>query len=183
MLVVNLFGAPGAGKSSLALLVSGLLKTSYPEFSVECPDEFAKTIVYDEAHKALSCQLYIAGRQQWQIARCEGHADIVVCDSPVLMSWVYGSENGNKVPPEFFDVCRFYHSKYDTLNFLLFRDHEFDRRGRIHTHDDELRINTKILDTLKAARVPVIIVKSDVTWAAKIADYVAIRAKQMKKYE
>lgn len=144
MLVVNLFGAAGAGKSTLALLVAGILKTEYPHLTTECPDEFPKLLVYDEAHKAFGCQIYIAGRQQWQVARCAGHADIVVCDSPVLLSAVYGADTGQNLPEAFTEVCKHYHHTYPSLNYFVTRKHPFEARARLHTEGDEDRIGTAI---------------------------------------
>lgn len=148
MLVVNLFGAPGAGKSTLALLVASVLKTEHADLTTECPDEIAKLFVYEESHKALGCQLYIAGRQQWQIARCEGHADIVVCDGPVLLSTVYAGEDGKKVPPGFDQVCEFYHNQFPSSNWLVKRRHAFESRARIHGEEDEPRLHKKITEVM-----------------------------------
>jgi energy-coupling factor transporter ATP-binding protein EcfA2 len=169
MLVVNLFGAPGAGKSTLALLVAGILKTKYPEFSTECPDEIAKLAVYDEAHKALRCQIYIAGRQHWQIARCEGHADIVVCDSPILLSPVYGED----LPAAFFDVCVHYHNMYPSLNYFVTRRHAFESKARVHGEIDEAPISAKIEDTLKRGGVVYRETVSMIAEAYTIADEAA----------
>lgn len=55
MLVVNLFGGPGSGKSALSFLLGGLLKTQHPDLCTEVPNETAKLLVYDEAHKAFGC--------------------------------------------------------------------------------------------------------------------------------
>lgn len=136
MLVVNLFGAPSSGKSTLALLVGGILKTQYPTICTEVPDEIAKLIAYDDSTKALKCQLYVAGKQFWQIARCDGHADVVVCDSPLLLSAVYGRLHGQNVPEQFAWTLKHFHDQYESLNYFVLRDHEFETKARVHTEQE-----------------------------------------------
>lgn len=180
MLVVNLFGAPGAGKSTLALIVAGLLKSEHPGLTVECPDEIAKLVVYDESPKALRCQIYIAGRQFWQVARCEGHADIVVCDSPILLSPVYGTEHGQTVPPSFFDVCAHYHAAFPSLNYFVMRTHQFETRARVHDASDELRLGNKISEALYRAKVPFKTTSSSFAEAQRIVAEAACEVRILK---
>lgn len=180
MLVVNLFGAPGAGKSTLALLVAGLLKTYHPDLTTECPDEIAKIAVYDEAHKVLSCQINVAGRQYWQVARCQGHADVVVTDSPILLSVVYGTETVPPMPPEFAVVCKHYHDLLPSLSFYVERTHAFERRARIQNEEGAALLGEKIKTMLTRLAVPFRTVHSDLTVAAQIADEAAALARRLK---
>jgi energy-coupling factor transporter ATP-binding protein EcfA2 len=169
MLVVNLFGAPSSGKSTLALLVAGVLKTKYPHLTTECPDEIAKMAVYDGALKGFGCQIYVAGQQQWQVARCEGHADIVVCDSPIMLSWVYGTDQKQIVPNSFFDVARFYHNAFPSLNFHVKRNHAFETKARMHNESDAARLDASILKMLRTAEITAFPVTSTIEDAKRIA--------------
>lgn len=175
---MNLFGAPGAGKSSLALLISAYIKMRFPQFTVECPNEIAKMVYYDEAPKALKCQLYIAGLQQWQIERCEGHVDIVVCDSPVLLSSVYGDDTGQALPPSFHEICRHYHNKYPTLNYFIKRTHPFEEEGRFHKEADETRLMMRIREALVG--IDYITTVSSETTASEIAVTATRRAELLR---
>lgn len=168
-MVVNLFGAPGSGKSTLALLTAGYLKVFHPDLTVECPDEIAKTKVYDEATKVLGCQIYTAGRQFWQVARCEGHADIVVCDSPILLSAVYGEMLEQPTPTSFRDVCLHYHTKHRSLNYFMVRQHRFESRARIHDETQAEAIAERIKAHLTFAKIPHEDVSSSVDTALTIA--------------
>jgi len=162
VLVVNLFGAPSCGKSTLALLIGGLLKTEHPHLASEVPDEVAKFLVYDEAPKALRCQPLIMGQQLWQIARCSGHADVVVTDSPILLSAVYGQEYGQDTPPSFLDVCHHYHCSFPTLNYLVERRHAFETKARVQNEEEAERIDRHIRTVLSACDVTYATVNS--TW-------------------
>jgi len=180
VLVINLFGAPGAGKSSLAFLISAYLKMHYSDLSVECPNEIAKMVCYDEAPKALKCQMYIAGLQQWQIERCEGYVDIVVCDSPVLLSPMYAEEGGQNLPESFTEVCRHYHDKYPSLNYFVMRTHPYDTRARFHSEEDSKRIALKIAGIVSALPHHEVVFSSEDD-ARDIASYAAHLARQNKE--
>jgi nicotinamide riboside kinase len=181
MLVINLFGAPGSGKSTLALLVAGFLKTRWPRFTVECPNEVAKMLVYDESLKALGCDIYIAGNQYWQVARCAGHADIVVCDSPILMSPVYASESANPMPTEYNVVCKALHDRYVSLNYFIHRNHAFETRARVHDEIEANRLSDKIEDQLYRHGVQYINTHSTELNALKIAHSAALYTEKLKQ--
>lgn len=180
MHIVNLFGAPGAGKSSLAMLVAGFLKTRHPHFTVECPNEITKDIVYEDALKALNCQLYISGKQFWQVARCSGHVDIVVCDSPILLASVYGAFCTPPMPDEWHTVCAYHHYMYPSINYLVTRAHAFETRARAHTEEQSDEIAEAIRRTLIAEGVSYSVVQSSEETAAAIADHVASELTKLK---
>ena len=80
-LVVNLFGGPCAGKSSLAAILFGRLKREH--YEAELAVEFAKDLAFENRRDALKCQIYVLGNQYWRIQRAfSGGAQIVVTDSP-----------------------------------------------------------------------------------------------------
>ena len=66
-LVVNLFGGPGCGKSTVAALLFGKLK----QHGVNCEMalEYAKDKVWEESFKTLEDQIYIFGKQLHKIWR------------------------------------------------------------------------------------------------------------------
>ena len=58
-LVVNLFGAPGSGKSTAAAYIFALLKMA--GINAELVTEFAKDKVWEEAKAAFENQQYLFG--------------------------------------------------------------------------------------------------------------------------
>lgn len=154
-----------------------MLKTQHPELCTEVPDEIAKLVVYDESAKALRCQLYIAGKQYWQIARCDGHADVVVCDSPLLLSAVYGTEYGQSVPDEFVNTLKYFHHRYPSLNYVVKRRHGYDERARVQTEHEAQRIDRKINTMLSVCDVKTNTVESTVGDATKIVNDIVRRIK------
>ena len=73
-IVVNFFGGPSAGKTTAALMTTGLLKMS--GINAEYVHEFAKDLVYENREDTLSIQPYVTAKQYKKIAILK---DKVVC--------------------------------------------------------------------------------------------------------
>ena len=84
MLVVNLFGAPGAGKSTGAAYIFSRLKLA--GINAELVTEFAKDKVWEESKAVFQNQAYIFGKQYFRISRVQDKVDVVITDSPILLS-------------------------------------------------------------------------------------------------
>ena len=75
MLIINLFGAPGAGKSTGAAYVFSQLKAA--GVNAELVTEFAKDKVWEGTKAVFENQAYIFGKQYFRISRLEGKVDKV----------------------------------------------------------------------------------------------------------
>ena len=73
MLIVNLYGAPGAGKSTGAAYVFSQLKMH--GINAELVTEFAKDKVWEESKAVFQNQAYIFGKQYFRISRVQGKVD------------------------------------------------------------------------------------------------------------
>ena len=82
MILVNLFGAPGAGKSTGAAYIFSQLKMA--GINAELVTEFAKDKVWEESKEPFNNQAYIFGQQYFRISRCADKVDVIVTDSPPL---------------------------------------------------------------------------------------------------
>ena len=60
-IVINIFGAPGAGKSTTAAALFALMKLE--GYKVELVTEHAKDLTYSESFKELNDQLKVFGEQ------------------------------------------------------------------------------------------------------------------------
>lgn len=87
-IIINLAGAPGAGKSTGAAYIFYKLKAA--GINAELITEFAKDKTWEHNNVALSNQIYILGKQYYRIARCMDQVDVIVTDSPILLSILYG---------------------------------------------------------------------------------------------
>ena len=83
MLVVNLFGAPGAGKSTGAAYIFSRLKLA--GINAELVTEFAKDKVWEESKAVFQNQAYIFGKQYFRISRVQDKVDVVITDFAVAV--------------------------------------------------------------------------------------------------
>ena len=90
MLIVNLYGAPGAGKSTGAAYVFSQLKMR--GINAELVTEFAKDKVWEESKAVFQNQAYIFGKQYFRISRVQDKVDVVITDSPILLSPFYAND-------------------------------------------------------------------------------------------
>ena len=88
--VINLTGAPGAGKSTGAAKLFYELKTL--GINCELVSEFAKDKTWEHNMEALSNQVYVFGKQFYRISRCANQVDVIITDSPLLLSVIYNHD-------------------------------------------------------------------------------------------
>lgn len=142
MLVANLYGGPGIGKSSLAAQVFGLLK--WKGISAELVTEYAKSKVWEDAPNILNDQLYVFAKQRHALFVLNGKVDIAITDSPILLSLVYGKNE----PEEFKKCVLAYHRQYKSLNFLLTRTKPYVTSGRLQTELEAVKLDSRVKDML-----------------------------------
>lgn len=144
-LFVNIFGGPGAGKSTTAAGVFHHLKAQ--GVNAELVPEFAKDLVWEGRAETLSNQVYVTARQYHMIKKLDEKADVVITDSPVLLGIVYAEDM-----PKCYDETLFWcHQQSSTpgLNFFVQRSESFETQGRRHDHDTSKLLDCKIADVLR----------------------------------
>jgi len=142
--VINIFGGPGAGKSTLAAGMYFYMKTQ--GHSVELVTEFAKDKVWEGSTEVLKNQLYVMGKQQHRVNRLVGKVDYIITDSPILNSVVYSNCNTvKKVTKQVFAL-------YNNKNIFLIRSKDYVQAGRneseaqAHQKDKEIKSLLKELE-------------------------------------
>ncbi len=123
-LVVNLFGGPGCGKSTLCALVFGELKMM--GINCEMATEYVKDIVWEESYKKMENQIYIFGKQHSRVNRLLGKVDVIITDSPLINSIVYDINKN----PYLKDLVLYEFNNLNTLNFYVRRKFDYRIRTR-----------------------------------------------------
>ena len=131
-IVVNIFGVPGAGKSTGAAYVFAALKMQ--GVNAELVTEYAKDKVWEENDEAFKNQAFLFGKQSYRMSRCAGKVDVIVTDSPLPLSILYNNdprltENFNRSVMDVFN-------SYRNMNFFLNRTKPYNPAGRLQTEEE-----------------------------------------------
>lgn len=143
-LIVNIYGGPGAGKSTTALqLVAELKKLGY---HADYVSEVAKELVYakdfEHLDGTLKNQSKILSEQKRRLDIMLDNVDVVVTDSPLLLNTVYLKENA----PEYIESVFSQYENYNNYNVVVERDLsvEFEQEGRIHNLEESIKKDGEI---------------------------------------
>lgn len=136
-ILVNLFGGPGSGKSTVMAGVFAGLK--WHGVNCEMAPEFAKEKVWEESLAVLGNQIYVFGKQLHTIYRLIGKVDVIITDSPLLLSLIYGNE-GDAFRNLVVDV----HKRFHNYNIFLTRIKEYNPSGRLQTREEAVEIDNRI---------------------------------------
>lgn len=146
VIIVNLFGGPGAGKSTAALGVTYKLKLN--GVNCEYVSEYAKDLMWREDLQSLKNQIHIYGQQQEKIFHLKNKVDVIITDSPAIMGLMYC--DFDLVSPKLKELAldEFQRPEIVNLNFMLKRgDRIYDPNGREQT-EDEAKQKDKDVKTL-----------------------------------
>ena len=147
MIVVNLFAGPGSGKSTTCAGVFAKLKLA--GVNCEMALEYAKDKVWEESNKVLDDQIYVFGKQLHRIFRLKDKVDVVITDSPILLSIIY-DKTGNKY---FSDLVLNQFNNFDNRNYFIERTTVYNPKGRLQTEDEAKEIDKVLLDHLKDCNI------------------------------
>jgi AAA domain len=152
MKVINLFGGPGAGKSTTAAGLFYAMKKE--QLNVELVTEYAKDAVWERRHNLFDDQIYIFAKQQRRIARLKGHGiDWVITDSPIPLGIIY--TNLADYGPSFPNLVMEVFNQYENFNFLLNRNFVYNPVGRNQKDEGEAKLfDQKVTNLLDAWQVP-----------------------------
>jgi hypothetical protein len=146
-IVINLFGGPGIGKSTIAALLFGKLKQN--GYNAELVMEYAKDKVWEESYKTLENQIYVFGKQLHRIWRLKDKVDFIITDSPLLLSIIYDKENDQNLK----SLVLSSFNKFNNKIYLLKRQTEYQKDGRLQTEEEAKNIDKIIEDLLSETGV------------------------------
>lgn len=132
-IVINLFGAPGAGKSTGAAMVFAALKQA--GVNAELITEFAKDKTWEHNATALGCQEYVFGKQSYRLARCKADVDVIVTDSPLPLSILYTQDPALLAGDAFRQVVMNVFNSYHNCNYYINRTKPYNPKGRNQTEE------------------------------------------------
>ena len=156
--IINLFGGPGSGKSTIA---SGLFY-AFKSKGLTCdnPYEFPKQVAWEDNNSQITDQLYILANQHRGIVRSYGKVNYIILDSPLLLSLAYKNGYTGDYPAKFYNdsfdlmVLELFNS-YENVNIFLDRaDRKFQQEGRFQTEDESGKYDEIIKKILDDNKIP-----------------------------
>lgn len=172
--ILNFFGGPGTGKSTMAAGVFAELKSL--GLNTELSLEYAKDKVYEKSLMTLDNQIYVFGKQLHRNFRIIDQVDVIVTDAPILMSIHYGSKESFI----FKALVLEQHNKYPSLNVFLERNHKYNPNGRIQTEEQAEQMDFEMKSMLDSNRIQYICMKAD---KANISELVSMVENKLARCE
>jgi deoxyadenosine/deoxycytidine kinase len=157
--IINLFGGPGIGKSSIASGLTYKLKKKH--ITCDNPYEFPKLLAWDENHSAIRDQLFVLANQHRGIVKSYGKVDYIILDSPILLSLTYKSfYKSNEYPAtlygeQFDELVLDIYNRYDNINIVLKRSKgNHNNSERYQNLEESVELDNVIENSLKDNNLP-----------------------------
>ena len=147
-LVVNLLGGPGSGKSTTAAHIFAHLKLI--DINCELIGEYAKDLVWEHRHKTFENQIYMFGKQHHKIYRVLGQVDVIVTDSPILLTPIYDLEKRENLKQLMLDEF----NKVHNFDILLKRKKKYQPKGRNQNEEQAKEKDLEIKKFLEDNKIP-----------------------------
>lgn len=143
--VINLFGAPGSGKSSNSAALFSKLKAA--QVNCELVSEYVKSWAWSGRTVATFDQALISGKQISRESILYGKVDVVITDSPVWLSAFYQEHYTNKsyvlpMVKGFIEHAEENGVQYH--NFFIERTKAYNPKGRYETEEQARALDGKM---------------------------------------
>lgn len=154
-IVINLLGGPCTGKSTLAADLFSTLK----KMGIECElvMEYAKDKVCEESYHTLDNQIYVFGKQLHRMWRLIGKVDVIITDSPLLLSILYDKKK-NKT---FRKLVLEQYYQFKNITYFIERSFDYNENGRYQNEDEAKKLDNELLKLLETNDVDFFFGKND----------------------
>ena len=150
MKVINLFGGPGTGKSTIAAQLFVDLKIL--QLNCELVTEFAKDLTYDESIRVMDNQIWIFANQHQRMYRLQDKVDYLVTDAPLFNSIIYSGKGDDHKSFHNFVLHEF--NRYDNLNVFIERSTDYRQEGRYQNEREAIDVDNEVLRCFNYFEVP-----------------------------
>ena len=174
-LVINFYGGPGSGKSTTAARIFSELKDK--GYNVELATEYAKDMTWQKSFHVLGNQVYIFAKQQHRIWRLDGMVDMIITDSPLLNSLVYGDTSDT-----FKSLVIEEYWKRPTFDVYLNRVKEYNPAGRSQHLEEAIEIDKITTRRVEEIKEFDLIVDGEKNSTEEILNGILAKYKELQKY-
>jgi nicotinamide riboside kinase len=148
--VVNFIGGPGVGKSIITSEVFSRLKRD--GISCDVSWEYIKRKIREKALKVIESQIYIFGKQQFQLFSMKDEVSVIVTDSPLLLNSIYDRTNCHLLK----ELILKEYDKYNNLLYVIERDPNipYEIEGRHQDINGAKKVDLDVKEFLRVNNIP-----------------------------
>ena len=170
--IINLYGGPGSGKSTTAADLYAIAKKD--SINTELVREYIKNWVWEGREIQPGDQVYVAAKQSKLERVCFNKVDLIITDSPMLLTHYYEDKYDDTFP-----VCEFIIKKHEELSercgyasehIFLTRTKEYNPKGRYQNKEEAIEIDSELKSLLVKQGYKHSIFEGDANAAQKIYD-------------
>jgi len=154
MIVINIFGGPGVGKTVQSMLLTAQLKIK--GFNACLVPEYARELVYENKIDILqNDQLHVFEEQSRRLNIRYGKVDIAVCECPILLNIAY-NKIYNSADQNFNELVLETHNNknYKNFNYILQRETLYKNEGRYQNENGAKNVDNVILEIINDLNIP-----------------------------
>ena len=137
--IINLIGQPGAGKSTLAATVFANSKCWV--LIANSSLNLQRIRHGNRTQPLFSNQIYVFAKQYYRMDRCSGKVDVLITDSPLIMSPMYNKDMDIDKPLK--ELVSAINGKYHNLYYYVKRVKKYNPIGRSQTEDESDEIGNE----------------------------------------
>lgn len=138
---INLFGAPGCGKSTVAAWLFSQLKIL--DYSVELVQELAKKYAYSKTSITSWDQLKLTTNQiTEEDFYLKNNVKLIITDSPIAISYFYSQDLPYK--EQILNLANIFEKQYKSINIYIKPDTNYNIEGRFHSKEEAENLDNQI---------------------------------------
>lgn len=145
-IVINLMGAPGTGKSTIASELFSKMK--WLGYDVELVSEYAKELVWEERNETFKNELYLFAKQHHRMFRLNSKVKYIITDRPLILSIFYNKKYGDN-SEIFKNLVLQEINKFKNINIFLNRTKPYVQKGRNQTEEESKEFASEMLNIIK----------------------------------
>ncbi len=154
-LLINIFGGPGCGKTTMAWELATEFKKL--GISVEYVPEYGKELFYegriDLLDGSYKNEMDMLEEKMRRISRYNGKVDIIICDSPFIQSILYAKLKGEELNSLELRALAL-DNEFNSQNFFLERTFEYEQEGRVQLPKESILLDARIQGYLASHKIP-----------------------------